>query len=348
MFERLRIVDVDPDDRQLVPDPLTRDGAVTGLALDAEHLDTPALRELARHLRDEPIEPIGVVVLGHVDHAGVLVDRAGLVDEPPHRLQRLVLLRTGRVRIDLEDVSVWPVQAEPVSHDGLFARQPRSPRGRRSGAVRVGAVHADEAVEQVGVGVHGERRRPARRLPVVRVVRDPDHRAGGDVVALTELVVPDELVRAVRPREDAHAVVQRRCQEAVRHRGAEQAQGLVREAGLQRELGTRLDQAGRHLPFRHDPRRQILGRGARGHVADQAEPPRGGHGAEHAHPQELPAVERFACALALSVPSHVRSSSIERQDYDNRCFASRSTSRAALRPLAPVTPPPGWVPAPHR
>ena len=27
---------------------------------------------------------------------------------------------------------------------------------------------------------------------------------------------------------------------------------------------------------------------------------------------------------------------------------SRSTSRAALRPLAPVTPPPGWVPDPHR
>ncbi len=31
-----------------------------------------------------------------------------------------------------------------------------------------------------------------------------------------------------------------------------------------------------------------------------------------------------------------------------RRFASRSTSRAALRPLAPLTPPPGCVPAPHR
>ena len=28
--------------------------------------------------------------------------------------------------------------------------------------------------------------------------------------------------------------------------------------------------------------------------------------------------------------------------------ASRSTSRAQLRPFAPVTPPPGWVPAPQR
>ena len=27
---------------------------------------------------------------------------------------------------------------------------------------------------------------------------------------------------------------------------------------------------------------------------------------------------------------------------------SASTRRAQLRPLAPVTPPPGWVPAPHR
>src|SRR5690606_30773247 len=86
---------------QLLAHLLPGHGVVQRPALDAQHLQLAATVELAAVVGDVAVDPVRAVVLGHVDDAGLRIDRAGLVDEPPHRLDRLRVDRAGRVARDL-------------------------------------------------------------------------------------------------------------------------------------------------------------------------------------------------------------------------------------------------------
>ena len=152
------------------------------------------------------------VVLGHVDDPALRVDRAGLVDEPPHRLDGHRLHRRRGARRYLEDVAV--LLLEPlIGPDGvLLSGQPRAPRGRAAVAVVVGPVEDERAPSQlararVEVG-DGD---PALGHAVVGVA--PAGRPPG-MKALVVARDPDGVATAL---EVARAVVARRRGDAVRH-----------------------------------------------------------------------------------------------------------------------------------
>ena len=161
-----------------------------------------------------------------------------------------------------------------------------------------------------------ERRRATRRLPVVREVRDPDHGAGRDVVALTQLVVAHQLVacRSARGRRPC-----RRASAASGTRPTSRSRTgssvLYEKPGCSASSGPACTRPGATFRFGtiRDDRSSAAARAAT--LPTRLNPPGGGNGTEHAHPQELPAVERLASAFAVSVPSHGSPPSSNRRTY---------------------------------
>ena len=150
-----------------------------------------------------------------------------------------------------------------------------------------------------------------------------------DVVALTELVVAHETERAVAAVEHRHAVVDRRGDEPVGHRRPERAERRVVKPAAAPARGrpaTSPDARGASV---HGPPLHRLGPG----LAVAIHQHRARHrGAEHPHPDELPAVD-----LAAPVPRRPRRRRGHHRDEPCPRFPLPQADRAADGTRRPVS-----------
>jgi hypothetical protein len=214
------VVDAHPLDAQRLADPLAGDHLSSGLALDREHLEPAATRQLARVTGPEAVEPTVVaIVLGLVHEAGPRIGGHGLVREAAHARDRRRLLRAigGGTHEVAVAVLLGPSVVGPLH--GLLAGDPPDVTERDpAGAVGERAGEADELTEDPappGVEHHRDVAAHAQHV-VLRVVRGL-HRALDGPRVRADLVVPDQQCGVVVPPEGGHAVVRDRHRRPVAH-----------------------------------------------------------------------------------------------------------------------------------
>ncbi len=176
------------------------------------------------------------VVLGLVDDPRLRVDRAGLVNEAAHRLDRDRLDGRGRARRNLEDVAVLGPVPLLLADRVLLAREPGAPGGDAAVAVVVGPVQDEGAADQLAAaGIEVRDGDPAlcdRVVGVSRALR---------ASLLEALLVADDPDAVALALEIAGAVVAGRGRQAVGHGRAGAPEADVVEPLRQREILALLD-----------------------------------------------------------------------------------------------------------
>jgi hypothetical protein len=281
------------------------------------------------------VEEAGDALAPHRGQGGARgrqIFRCGQGRQQAHRqlLRRVFQQASGRAARIADDFSAGRVRR--VAPD---ARQRDGPRIELD-RVAEGGAHEDRArrpqgVEQRRAGGHALRPHP--------LLEPVDHHQ--PAVGLFRLVAVEASLDArLEPRHSQAPVVQAAVEQAA-------------AARLRMHVG--VDQAGhQHAAMQVDDAGGLADQGAGTGIAADVDDAPGAHGQRLAHAvagvdgvDEAVAVHQVRRRRARLCRNRGQHEDSEKEGPAHCRAKSRKTSRAALCPGAPVTPPPGWVPAPQ-